>query len=709
MKKYAHNIQNESNDCGLTVIQTVLQQLHMEDSELDLKVWEVFNERKHSFDAQGLSLLDIKEIFYKFGIIVEAYEVENFDELKKEKFPMILMISNEGMPHYCVIHNMDGDYAVVSDPSKTDIEIQTIEEVKKKFLGYAVCIDEVIKDRKYLGKENKKSCYPEQVVRTALNTISTRKKVMITLLVIVSSLLPILCTYFLESLLHNYIDKFDDFLIIILITFMGCILILFYWMLRYNAQFKFCLINKVQSEVVSLYFDNKLQDITTKKDINNISAYFWNILIAVQGLVEKFYLKINLLLTVVLLLILSKYSLILSGIVVIYSVIFFLIIRPQVKKLVKVYRGYIGNSNAFASEFEESIRTTLDINAYLKRDSSTKSFKYRKRKYFDTVVDVADLEAGVHGLLDVFIIIMLITYVIVYYFLYISGNLTILSGILNGIYILYIATGGLSNIFNCYLEYMKSRDAIDYIESKNDFHQTTQIEEKKLGFDRLYLININNLSYGYKDVKIIVNKNFTFEAGKVYALTGCNGSGKSTLLKLLCGLLKMQEGTFTFNHYDEIYSSVEETDIRNYISLYSTEMDVYNQTVINNAFFNVFISDNYDMEKYQSNFEEYKNIKKELLLELPDEYVITSSGTNLSQGQKQKLLLLRTFCKKSDVYIFDEPTGNLDNESENGFIELVKKYAHDLKKIVIIVSHSEKVIRNCDSIYNLGGRDENTN
>lgn len=52
--------------------------------------------------------------------------------------------------------------------------------------------------------------------------------------------------------------------------------------------------------------------------------------------------------------------------------------------------------------------------------------------------------------------------------------------------------------------------------------------------------------------------------------------------------------------------------------------------------------------------------RNQLNVNLPDDYVIAGEGSNILIGQKQKILLMRTLNRDREVYIFDEPTGNLD-------------------------------------------------
>jgi len=685
-------MQNESNDCGIAVIQTMLQHLRIETNSLAENLSNVLLSKDIDYDAQGLTLLDMQVILEKYGVHADAYEVEDFNELKKQKTPYIIMVSNEGMPHFILVHNMNQNEMVISNPAKSKIEIQDVDSIKNIFLGYAICIEKIIRK----PQKVKENSYPEKIIKTTLKEISFSEKFFAVILVIIGSSIPIFSVYLLEYILGMHIDKVDGIFIICLIIFMGCLLFLHFGITKYNTFFKIKLNNKTRDKILSLYFENKLKDISARKNINNISAYFWNIIIAIQGLLEKFYLKVNMLFTGILILLLSKYSILLSAILFVCTVAFCFVVRTRINTLRTNYKNYIKTSNTFASGFEESISTTLDINVFSMKNYAKQGFKTRMEDFLKSIIDIGNVEAELKSLREIFTILTLIIYFMTYYYLYFIGTLDLLAGISSGVYVLYIATGGLSSVFDGYLEYVKSRDAIEYIESRNDFKTTADAEIKNVNIDKVKSIKIQNLSFAYDHAKIITNKDFLFIEGKVYGIVGSNGAGKSTLIKLLCGLIPSQDGLYSINE-DAVFSDLNMTDINRYISLYTTEMDLYNQTVQNNGMFNVFSND-----LDNSNFHKWDNdFKKELGLELPDSYVVTSGGTNLSQGQKQKLLLLRTLNRKADVYVFDEPTGNLDKTSKIQFINIVKRMAKEKNKIIIIVSHSEKIIQNCDIVYDL--------
>jgi ABC-type bacteriocin/lantibiotic exporter with double-glycine peptidase domain len=84
----------------------------------------------------------------------------------------------------------------------------------------------------------------------------------------------------------------------------------------------------------------------------------------------------------------------------------------------------------------------------------------------------------------------------------------------------------------------------------------------------------------------------------------------------------------------------------------------------------------YDLTGFLEN-EKYKNLS------------ISESGKNLSGGQVQEIALIRAILRKPSLYIFDEPTSNLDRENRNKFIGVINKIENDL---CIIITHDEELI-----------------
>jgi putative ABC transport system ATP-binding protein len=73
----------------------------------------------------------------------------------------------------------------------------------------------------------------------------------------------------------------------------------------------------------------------------------------------------------------------------------------------------------------------------------------------------------------------------------------------------------------------------------------------------------------------------------------------------------------------------------------------------------------------------------------------------LSGGQQQRVAIARAIASNSPIIVADEPTGNLDEDTEEKIIEIFRDLAHKEKKIVIIVTHSKQVANHADKILKL--------
>ena len=77
--------------------------------------------------------------------------------------------------------------------------------------------------------------------------------------------------------------------------------------------------------------------------------------------------------------------------------------------------------------------------------------------------------------------------------------------------------------------------------------------------------------------------------------------------------------------------------------------------------------------------------------------VVGERGLKLSVGQKQRLNIIRGILLDKEMYILDEPTSNLDKETEKLIVKLIEKYLQD--KTVVIVTHREEIKKMCTKHY----------
>lgn len=212
------------------------------------------------------------------------------------------------------------------------------------------------------------------------------------------------------------------------------------------------------------------------------------------------------------------------------------------------------------------------------------------------------------------------------------------------------------------------------------------------------VLKLENVGYRYsdapKDVYVFKNINYEFEQGKIYAIKGKSGSGKTTLLSLITGLEKCTEGKVLYNNQDLKKFNLDK--YRN--SDIGIIFQSYNLLPHLTALENIILSMDVSKVKVED--------KKERALQLMKNVGLTENHAKrkvlkLSGGEQQRIAIARSLSYNPKAIIADEPTGNLDKETENEIIKIFKELAHKENKCVIIVTHSNNICENADIVYDL--------
>ena len=197
---------------------------------------------------------------------------------------------------------------------------------------------------------------------------------------------------------------------------------------------------------------------------------------------------------------------------------------------------------------------------------------------------------------------------------------------------------------------------------------------------------IKEYSIGKMKFRALEDINLSFEKGELVSIMGESGSGKSTLMNLIGGLDSDYEGDILI-------------DGKNLKDFKDKQLDDYRKKKIGFVFqsFNLIphlsILDNVTIALTLSNVKEsVKNEKAvEILTKLGLKEQIKKKPTQLSGGQKQRVAIARALINDPDIILADEPTGALDSQTTTQILNLLKEIADDEGKLVIMVTHSEKV------------------
>ena len=204
-------------------------------------------------------------------------------------------------------------------------------------------------------------------------------------------------------------------------------------------------------------------------------------------------------------------------------------------------------------------------------------------------------------------------------------------------------------------------------------------------------IDFKNVSFGYKDEKVIENINLSIQRGEVVALVGQSGSGKSTLAGLLQRFFDPQQGEVLIGGTN--VKDVASHDLRDQIGLVTQDVFLFDDSIENNIAMGNLSADpkGVEVSAQMANATGFINSKAKGF-----QTKVGERGGKLSGGEKQRVSIARAVFKDPPILILDEATSALDSESEK---EVQKGIESLLKgRTALVIAHRLSTIINCDRI-----------
>ena len=193
-------------------------------------------------------------------------------------------------------------------------------------------------------------------------------------------------------------------------------------------------------------------------------------------------------------------------------------------------------------------------------------------------------------------------------------------------------------------------------------------------------VEFRNVHFNYEeDREILKGVSLEIPAGSFVSLVGESGCGKSTLAGILSGRNKGFKGSVTIGGV--ALEDVSEASLMRNVTLIRHNSYLFKGTV----------ADNLRMSKPEATETEMRAVLERMnLMAFLDtqqglETPLLEQGSNLSGGQKQRLALARALLHDSPVYIFDEATSNIDVESEELIMDVIRQLAET--RTVLLISH----------------------
>lgn len=198
------------------------------------------------------------------------------------------------------------------------------------------------------------------------------------------------------------------------------------------------------------------------------------------------------------------------------------------------------------------------------------------------------------------------------------------------------------------------------------------------------MIKANNLSKSFNGNRIFSGININLEKSKVLGVVGNNGSGKTTLLKIVAGIINSDTGEINLNE--------------------NIKLDFLGHE--NMLYQNFSISENIDFFSNISGFRISSESQNEIEKALGLKNILGKKISDLSYGQRKKASMLRSLMSDPELLILDEPFSNLDSDSTDSFISILKTLKESGKSIIISSNRKDIVGSVSDNLLNMDDYNE---
>ena len=254
------------------------------------------------------------------------------------------------------------------------------------------------------------------------------------------------------------------------------------------------------------------------------------------------------------------------------------------------------------------------------------------------------------------------------------------------IYNYYSTIKSLQNIFEDIMNILKNSNVENKIEKRNI---------NKIAFKNN--IKLHNINFTYnnenKREKVLNNFNFEIKKNSFVGIKGSTGKGKSTLIKILMCLIKPDTGHIEIDgvklDINNIYSW------QNKISILPQKVFLNDSTILEN----IVLGEDFKKVNFEK-VEESAKIAEihDFINSLPQKFneKVGEAGAKVSGGQLKRIGIARTLYRDTEVIILDEPTNELDEDTELKIIKSLNKLKN--RKTIIIISHNPEIISLCDQI-----------
>lgn len=196
------------------------------------------------------------------------------------------------------------------------------------------------------------------------------------------------------------------------------------------------------------------------------------------------------------------------------------------------------------------------------------------------------------------------------------------------------------------------------------------------------ILSIKDLNVSFGKHEILKNVNLEINRGKFITIVGPNGSGKTTLLKSISKLINIEQNVIYINGKD--LNSIKVRDMAKQISVVPQNTDVTYEFTC----YDVVKMGRYPyVNRFKGETEEDIEIVKSAMQKTKVEHLKDRFFTEISGGERQRVILAQAIAQEPDIMLLDEPISNLDPQYQIDILDTIKQLSLDEELTVVAVLH----------------------
>ena len=637
----------------------------------------------------GSNAKNVLKAARSYGLTAKGYRYEPEDLKKNGKFPCII---HWNFNHFVVLDGFKGNKAYLNDPAKGSYSVP-MSTFDTSFTGICLMF-EPSESFEPGGKPKSMLSFAKKRLIGAGTAVA-----FVILTTVISSIIGVISPAFSRIFLDRLLTgKNPDWFMPFILAFaaMGVVQLAVAWIqsvysLRINGKLSVVGSSSYMWKVLRMpmeFFSQRMAgDIQQRQSMNASIA---------QSLVQTFApLALNTIMMLFYLIVMIRYSLVLTLVGIVSILINIAVSRIISKKRINITRVQMRDSGKLAGatvagiEMIETIKASGAENGFFEKWAGYQASVNAGHVKFLKLNQYLGMIPGlISSLANTAVLILGV-------FLTINGEFTVgmimafqgfLSSFSSPAQSLISAGQTLQEMRT---EMERVEDVMEYPADVNYDHD--EIDENA-EYDKLSgNVELKNVTFGYSKLAepLIKDFNLTLKTGSRVAFVGMSGCGKSTLSKLISGLYKPWSGEILFD--GKPIDKIDRSVFTGSLAVVDQDIILFEDTIANN------------IKMWDSSIEDFEMIMAARDAQLHEDimqreggynYRITEGGKDFSGGQRQRMEIARVLAQDPTIIILDEATSALDAKTEYEVVKSIK----DRGITCIVVAHRLSTIRDCDEI-----------